>query len=79
MSKESNEIKIINLYGTKEGVISVAHLDKPYETSNEGVVSIGVSLSGNINAPEWKVHIPYENIDEVIEALKLAKIEFGKQ
>jgi len=78
MAKTHNEIKIFNLYGTKEGVVSVANVNEPYGNGSEPVVSIGVSLDGNVKEPEWKVHIPYENIDDLIEALKLAKDEFGK-
>ncbi len=78
MAKSNSEIKIFNLYGTKEGVVSVAHVTEPYGPDSEPVVSIGISLSGNAKEPEWKVHIPYENIDDLIEALELAKAEFGK-
>ena len=78
MAKTHSEIKLFNLYGTKEGVISVAHITEPYGKGSEPVVSIGVSLKGNALEPEWKVHIPYENIDDLIEALQLAKKEFGK-
>ncbi|WP_187646881.1 hypothetical protein [Nitrosophilus labii] len=78
MAKTRSEIKIFNLYGTKEGIVSVAHVTEPYGQKSEPVVSIGISLNGNANEPEWKVHIPYENIDDLIEALKLAKSEFGK-
>ncbi len=78
MAKTHSEIKIFNLYGTKEGVVSVAHVTEPYGPKSEPVVSIGISLNGNAVEPEWKVHIPYENIDELIDALELAKKEFGK-
>jgi hypothetical protein len=37
------------------------------------VVSIGISLGGDEKRPDWKAHIPYENIEEVINALKEAK------
>ena len=78
MAKTQSEIKIFNLYGTKEGVVSVAHVTEPYGPNSEPVVSIGISLNGNAKDPEWKVHIPYENIDDLIDALNLAKNEFGK-
>ena len=78
MAKTHSEIKLFNLYGTKEGIVSVAHITEPYGPGSEPVVSIGISLKGNALNPEWKVHIPYENIDDLIEALKLAKEEFGK-
>ncbi|BAF69925.1 hypothetical protein [Nitratiruptor sp. SB155-2] len=78
MAKTHSEIKLFNLYGTKEGIVSVAHITEPYGPESEPVVSIGISLKGNALNPEWKVHIPYENIDDLIEALELAKKEFGK-
>lgn len=65
--------KTINLSGTKKGVISVMKLEEPYGAGSGTVASIGISLAGKENEPEWKVHIPLENIDEVIEALKALK------
>ncbi len=62
--------KTIALKGTKKGVISIMKLDEPYGKESGAVASIGISLSGEESEPEWKVHIPLENIDEVIEALK---------
>ena len=65
--------KVIALSGTEKGVISVAKLDEPYGKDSVSVASIGISLSGNTDAPEWKVHIPLDNLDEVIEALNALK------
>jgi hypothetical protein len=62
--------KTIALSGTKKGVISVTKIDKPYGEKSASVASIGISLAGNANEPEWKVHIPLENLDEVIKALQ---------
>ncbi len=64
---------VINLSGTKKGVISVTKIEKPYGEKSEDVASIGISLVGNANEPEWKVHIPMANLDEVIEALRALK------
>ena len=66
-------IKEFKLAGTKDGVISVAHLDEPYGADSNPVVSIGISLKANASEPDWKAHIPYENLDELIEALQEAK------
>ena len=60
----------IKLSGTQNGVISVTKLDEPYGKGSNSVASIGISLNGDANNPEWKVHIPLENIDDVIKALK---------
>ena len=65
--------RTINLEGTKKGVISVTKIDEPYGKGSHSVASIGISLVGNEAEPEWKVHIPLNNIDEVIEALKELK------
>jgi hypothetical protein len=62
--------KTIALSGTQNGVISITKLDNPYGENSGTVASIGVSLSGEANNPEWKVHIPLENLDEVIKALQ---------
>ena len=65
--------KTINLSGTKKGVISVTKIEKPYGENSAAVASIGISLAGNADSPEWKVHIPMDNLEEVIEALKSLK------
>ncbi|MFA6191893.1 MAG: hypothetical protein WC665_06025 [Sulfurimonas sp.] len=65
--------KVIELSGTKKGVISIMRMDKPYGEKSSPVASIGISLAGNADEPEWKVHIPMENLDEVIEALQALK------
>ncbi len=65
--------KTISLSGTKKGVISVTKIDEPYGAGSHSVASIGISLAGNADEPEWKVHIPLKNLDEVIEALKELK------
>jgi len=71
-------IKEFALANTKDGKISVAHIDEPYGSESNPVVSIGISLKGDSSEPDWKAHIPYENLDELIEALKEAKEQFKK-
>ncbi len=66
-------LKTIALKGTKNGVISVTKIDKPYGENSAPVASVGISLSGNADEPEWKVHIPLDNLDEVIQALQELK------
>lgn len=65
--------KTIALNGTKNGVISVTKVDEPYGKGSGTVASVGISLSGDAKSPEWKVHIPLENLDEVIKALSELK------
>ncbi len=65
--------KTITLSGTKKGVISITKIEKPYGENSATVASIGISLAGNADAPEWKVHIPMTNLEEVIEALQALK------
>ncbi len=60
----------IPLSSTKKGVISVTKVERPYGEDSAPVASVGISLSGNAESPEWKVHIPMDNLDDVIEALK---------
>ncbi|OQX73370.1 MAG: hypothetical protein B6D59_05905 [Campylobacteraceae bacterium 4484_4] len=73
MGGKSTIIKSFKLAGTKEGTISVSHLEEPYGEDSAPVVSIGISLKGNIDEPDWKAHIPYANLDDLIEALTEAK------
>ncbi len=61
----------IPLAGTKKGVISISNVSEPYGTGTPDVVSIGIALNGE--DVEWKAHIPYDNIDEVVKALQEAK------
>jgi len=63
----------IPLAGTKNGVISISKIDEPYGTGSNTVASIGISLAGNAEDPEWKVHLPLANLDAVIEALHKIK------
>lgn len=65
--------KVIKLSGTQNGVITITKLNHPYGEGSEDVVSVGISLAGNTEEPEWKVHIPVDNIDEVIEAIQSFK------
>jgi hypothetical protein len=72
MSKNT-VLKKFKLAGTKDGEISVSKIEEPYGPNSESVVSIGISLKSNSEEPDWKAHIPYANLDELIEALKEAK------
>ncbi|MEA3372350.1 MAG: hypothetical protein U9Q62_01545 [Campylobacterota bacterium] len=65
--------KIIALDGTKNGIISVTKIDEPYGPGSATVASIGISLSGDAQNPEWKVHLPLNNLDDVIAALQALK------
>ncbi len=63
----------IALHGTKKGIISISKLEEPYGEGSETVASIGISLAGKSSEPDWKVHIPLENLDEVIAVLNTLK------
>ena len=67
----TTKIETIKLSGTKKGTISIANITEPYGANTHTVTSIGISLVGD--EVEWKVHIPKENLDAVIEALQKAK------
>jgi hypothetical protein len=73
MSGKNTILKTFKLAGTKDGTISVSNIDEPYGKDSISVVSIGISLKGDINEPDWKAHIPYENLDDLIDALNEAK------
>jgi hypothetical protein len=65
-------INSLKLSSQKDGCISVAHIDRPYGDLSDPVVSIGVSLKPD-PTPQWQVHIPYRDLDAVIELLHEAK------
>lgn len=75
--KNSEVIKTFKLDGTADGAISVSNIKEPYGENSEDVVSIAISLSQDAKEPNWKVHIPYSNLDEVISALKEAKEKYA--
>ena len=60
----------IPLSSTKKGVISVTKIERPYGEDSAPVASVGISLSGDAENPEWKVHIPLDNLNDVIKALQ---------
>ncbi len=67
----TTQLAKIQLAGTKKGIISVSDVTEPYGSGSHDVVSIGIALNGK--DVEWKSHIPYENIDELIKILQEAK------
>ncbi|WP_353662293.1 hypothetical protein [Hydrogenimonas sp. SS33] len=71
--KESKLIKEIPLASNDDGMITVANIKDPYGQNSGEVVSVAVWLSKSSEEPDWKVHIPAENLDAVIEALQEAK------
>ncbi len=72
MPKNATEIATMKLPHTRSGAISIAHIEKPYGEFSSPVVSIGVSMEGD-DDHDWKVHVPYESLDEVISALQKAR------
>ncbi len=64
------ELGTLPLAGTKKGKISISNVTEPYGKDTPDIVSIGISLNGQ--DVQWKSHIPYENLDDVIEILKEA-------
>ena len=73
MSGTVTMIEEMNLSGTENGKITVTTVAEPYGEGSASVASIGVSLQSNADEPDWKVHLPKENIDAVIAALEKAK------
>jgi hypothetical protein len=71
--KKAVEIGVVKLANTENGIISVYKIEEPYGEGSKPVVSIGISLSGDKSNPDWKAHIPYENLDQLIELLQKAK------
>ncbi|MBZ7985876.1 hypothetical protein AVANS14531_05955 [Campylobacter sp. Cr9] len=61
-------ISSILLKGTQSGKISLANIKNPYGEGSSEVLSIAICLKEN--EPEWKIHVPYENLDELIIALQ---------
>ncbi|XPV68913.1 MAG: hypothetical protein ACNI25_16640 [Halarcobacter sp.] len=66
----TTKIGELPLHGTKKGLISISNVSEPYGQGTPDIVSIGILLNGK--DVEWKSHIPYENLDDVIEILQKA-------
>jgi len=79
MSGKNVLLKSFKLAGTKGGTISVSSIAEPYGKESAAVVSIGISLKGNNEEPDWKAHIPYENLDDLIASLIEAKDSVSKK
>ena len=73
MSGKVTMIKEMDLSGTDNGKITVTTVEEPYGQGSTSVASIGISLQANSEEPDWKVHLPKEDIDAVITALQKAK------
>ena len=68
---QTTKITELELAGTKQCKIIVSNVAEPYGKDTDDVVSIAIALNGE--DIQWKAHIPYENIDGVIQALQKAK------
>ena len=66
MSKEITIETTLPLANTKNGIISVSKINEPYGAGSGTVASIGISLAGDASKPDWKVHIPFENLDALL-------------
>lgn len=55
----------------KNSFITVKALKNPYGEGSDPVVSLGCTLKGDAENPTWKVHIPMDILEEVIEALNI--------
>ena len=64
------ELGVLALAGTKNGKISISNVTEPYGKDSHDIVSIGIMLNGK--DVQWKSHIPYENLEDVIAILQKA-------
>lgn len=75
MSNLDKVIDKFDLSETQNGKIEIAIIKEPYGEDSQSVASIGVFLEKDNKHPDWKVHIPKDNIQSVIDALIKAKEE----
>ncbi len=66
----STELGTLQLAGTKKGKIFISNVTEPYGEGTADIVSIGIALNGE--DIQWKAHLPYENLDDVIAILQKA-------
>jgi len=77
MSEKVTKIDEFNLSGTKNGKVSISKIDEPYGENSDSVLSIGIFLDESKSEPDWKVHIPKDDIDKLVLALNKAKEYFN--
>jgi hypothetical protein len=75
MSNLAKVIDEFSLSQTQNGKIEIAIIKEPYGEGSQSVASIGVFLDKENPQPDWKVHIPKDNIQSVIDALEASKKE----
>ncbi len=73
MGGRVRHIDDIELASAAEGKISISVVDEPYGADTESVISVGVFLNKDKPEPDWKVHIPAENVEEVLAAIHFAQ------
>jgi len=77
MGEKIRQIDEFNLSGTKNGKVSISKIDEPYGENSQSILSIGVFLDSSKDEPDWKVHIPKDDIDKLILAINKAKEYFN--
>ncbi len=73
MGGRVRHIDDIELASAEKGKISISVVDEPYGADTDSVISIGVFLNKEKTEPDWKVHIPAENVEEVLAAIHFAQ------
>lgn len=67
MAKEIVKIKNLRLAHTREGMITIKHVERPYGEHSNPLVSISISEHGE--KIDSYMEIPYENLEDVVKAL----------
>jgi hypothetical protein len=70
--KKVKLVEEFDLSSTDIGKIVVSELINPYGEGTEPVISIAVDLEDNKEI-DYKVHIPFDDLDNLISALQKAK------
>lgn len=65
------KIKNLHLAHTKEGKISISHIEQPYGHYSEPIVRLSISLHEDEKATS--LDIPYDNLDDIINSMSKAK------
>ena len=68
---ETIKIKNLHLAHTKEGKISISHVEKPYGEFSDPIMRLSISLHEDEKATS--LDIPYDNVDDIIASMKKAQ------
>lgn len=73
--QDNSNVFAVSYKNRENSYIVVSRIAEPYGPGSDPVVSVGCTLKGDIRNPTWKVHIPEDLLDDVIQSIQLARLD----